>query len=133
MRPEPRTLDTPTGSKPSLDVGKLPRDAWRPSEAAGQRLAPRTTEREIEMIPASIRSLKSPAWFPVRLWDYSLSGFGILYSSNSGHADFSTAGENVDLRLGGMQGFAAAGEKGIIIPCRIENSSRLEKGMRIGL
>jgi hypothetical protein len=133
MQPEPRTLESQSGSKQSLDLGKMPSDAWRPSESPGQRRSPRTSEREIERIPAWIRSATSPDWVRVRLWDFSIHGFGILYHSNSGHFSFSHPGENVELRLGGTVGAASAAEKGTLVSCRIENSARLEKGMRIGL
>jgi hypothetical protein len=133
MRPEAKTQETQSRTKPALDLGKLPHDAWRPSELPGQRRVPRTTEREIEMIPAWMRSSKSPEWVRVRLWDYSVKGFGILYNSNSGHSAFSTPGELVELKMEGSHWNVGTIGKGILVPCRLENCARLEKGMRIGL
>ncbi|MDB5106312.1 MAG: hypothetical protein JWP91_4001 [Fibrobacteres bacterium] len=127
------TIAAPQGSKPSLDPLKLPRDAWRPSESSSQRIAPRTMEREIERIPVWIRSARHPEWVRVRLWDYSIHGFGILYQAHSGSSDFSAEGEAIELK---MQWFGAGSGTvpgSYLLPCRIENSTRVEKGLRIGL
>jgi hypothetical protein len=129
----PNSKDTRACANPTLALEKLPRDAWRPSEANGQRQAPRTTEREIESVPAWIRSAAHPEWVSVKLWDYSNDGFGLLYSSNTGHSSFAVAGERVDLKLDFFRKAHSRREKGILIPCRIENAGRLEKGLRIGL
>ena len=90
-------------------------------------------EREIERIPVWIRSIKHPEWVRVRLWDYSISGFGLIYNSNSGASDFSNPGDSVDLKCCENDSLDLNTAKSHVIQCRIENTVRVDKGMRIGL
>ncbi len=121
------------GTNYPLDPLKLPRESWRPSDASALRHAPRTVEREIERIPAWIRSRKRNEWVPVRIWDYSTFGFGILYQPGGIASEFSVPGDRIELRLGGLGGKDAQPGKSFQLPCLIENATRVEKGMRIGL
>lgn len=115
-----------------LDPSKLPQDSWRPSESAGLRRAQRTSERELERIPAWIGTPGGSDWSAVRIWDYGPDGFGVFYQGATGHSRFEREGDAVELKLQ-AGAFAGAGEGDILIPCRIGNSARIDKGLRLGL
>jgi hypothetical protein len=120
------------GLKAVLDLSKLPPDSWRPSESAGLRRAQRTSERELERIPAWIGPPDGNEWSAVRIWDYGPDGFGVFYQGATGHSRFEREGEAVELKLkAGV--FAGTGDGDIRIPCRIGNSARIDKGLRLGL
>ncbi len=111
----------------TVDLEKLPQDCWRPFEVLGGRKSDRITEREIDKVPAKIRSLKYPNWTPVRLWDYSPTGFGILFSYQKGYTFSAINGESIELCLEISQS-----EK-VQATCMVTNLTVTEKGLRIGL
>lgn len=115
-----------------LDLSKLPQDSWRPSDSPGHRRAQRTSERELERIPAWIKAGSDPDWARVTIWDYGPDGFGVFFQGNTGHSRFSQVGDAAELKLSARV-FSGGNEGEIRIPCRIENAARIEKGLRLGL
>src|SRR3989338_5252207 len=102
-------IDTSEPRRPGaadLNLLILPQECWRPFEVDNQRKSERVWEREIERIPAWIRSGKYPDWISVRIYDYSNSGFGIHYQYVSGFPFSAYQGEEVDLK--------------IAVPCAVE-------------
>ena len=112
---------------PSLNLQILPTECWRPFEVLQGRRQERFSEREIERIPAWVRTQKYPKWTPVRLWDYSAHGFGILFTYHKSYVFSTLIGESIELRLNN-------GDKNLLqSTCRVSNLALSEKGLRIGL
>ncbi|MDB5048087.1 MAG: type pilus assembly PilZ [Fibrobacteres bacterium] len=110
-----------------LDLQKLPPESWRPFEVENQRKGERIGERELERIPAWVKSVKYPQWAPVKLRDYSVLGFGIQYDSIPGKPFSALIGEDVQLKIVDHLKTES------IVKCRIKNTGLPGKGLRLGL
>jgi hypothetical protein len=106
-----------------LQLIMLAPESWRPIEPSAGRSSNRTSERELEQIPARIRL--GDAVIAVRLWDYSPFGFSLLLPQTA-QADGLRIGTSasVELEMGDQQ--AAFG-------CRVENVGQFKGQIRLGL
>lgn len=111
----------------ALNLLKMPPECWRPFEFDGARRSDRIGEREIEKLETSIRCEMHSGWIPVKIRDYSLTGFGIHYKQTSGILFKSLAGEKVELKIVGPW------NREILVPCEIRNTTLMGEGWRIGL
>lgn len=123
----PEATTRPMTNTGGLNLWKLPPECWRPFESDNKRKAGRTGEREIERITASLQVAGRQAKIPVRLRDFSSTGFGI-HLTHGPHGSFvPKAGEIVGLSLEGPWPELLA------IPCEVRNDHRQGDSLRIGL
>jgi hypothetical protein len=114
-----------------LDLGALPAEAWRPSNAVTGRASNRVSERELERIPAWINLETGPDKYPskdipVQLWDYSAFGFAITFPFSESGCSSPKSGDLARLKFDFGDGFVTA-------DCIVKNSSIVKNNLRIGL
>lgn len=119
--------ESPDSIKCGLNLLKLPPECWRPFEGEGLRKSDRLGEREIEQLTAALRIQSMDTWWPVKLRDMSLHGFGVHCNYSTGNGSVPTPGAKADLRIEGPWG------QEIILQCEVKNCQFLGEGLRIGL
>lgn len=110
-----------------LNLLKIPQECWRPFDADNGRRSERTGERELECLDASIRFASRPEWVPVRLRDFSLSGFGVYCLPGSLSDHVPAQNEKLEFRLAGP------GNATHVIPCEVRHAPCGSDGGRLGL
>jgi hypothetical protein len=125
-RADAESAPSPTALATGINPLKLPPECRRPFDGESGRKSDRFGEREIERLPAAIRSERNPEWVPVAIRDYSLLGFG-LHAPASARTAMPVVGERAELRLQGPWGSP------VVVPCRVRNVPGGADSHRIGL
>jgi hypothetical protein len=107
-----------------LNLMILAPESWRTMEPVGGRATHRTIEREFERIPARFICQRGEA--PVKLWDYSSSGFAFIYTYCKDHPLHVKEGDAVTIAIG-------AGDAALTTRCIVRNTSLFRGNLRIGL
>lgn len=109
-----------------LNLLKLPPECRRPYDVDNGRKSDRFVEREIEKIPAAIRTSRNPSWVPVAIRDFSQTGFG-LHAQGSALTLRPVPGENLELKIEAPWG------RSLTISCLARNAPIVPDGQRIGV
>lgn len=106
-----------------LELVLLAPESWRPIESATGRVSNRTSERELDRIPADLR-IGGHAQ-PVRIRDYSPFGFTALPVGTAAQTECRPGMDAfLSLDIGGFRGACE---------CRVENASVVKGQARVGL
>ncbi|MDB5106314.1 MAG: type pilus assembly PilZ [Fibrobacteres bacterium] len=101
----------------------------RPSVKEDKRVQNRFSQRELGSVSVAIR-LSEDAWQPVRLWDFTSIGFGILYPDEGRDKPQEAPyreGDEIGLRI------KIEANQEFEVQCEVKNVRRWKNGFKLGL